>query len=146
VTLWNNDGQVAEGAMVGIQVTLRRDGRNGGPGSPIDPAPLEAGLAELVAGEAELRCWVDEGGVYWHAELLWTAGVQWGPADAASADALAGDVAAFCSWAERVAAWLGSRPVPGLPPTTAVINAEYGRSWAVPLPAGKGRHRKQRRE
>jgi hypothetical protein len=79
MSLWSNDGQVAEAALVGVWVTLRRVGRNGGPETSIDPAPLEAALAELVAGSAELDCWVSEDGVYWRAELRWTHGTSLSP-------------------------------------------------------------------
>jgi hypothetical protein len=65
--------------LVGVQATLRRVGRNGSPRSPIHRAPLEAALAEFVAGLAELEYWVSEDGVYWHAALLWTAGIPWEP-------------------------------------------------------------------
>src|SRR5262245_14938701 len=71
VSLWSNDGQVAEAALVGLWVILRRVGRNGGPKTPIHPAPLEATLRGFVAGSADVDCWVDEDGVYWHAELRW---------------------------------------------------------------------------
>jgi hypothetical protein len=139
MSLWNNDGEVAEGALVGVQVTVRRVGRNGGPQSPISPAllhALEAALAEFVAESAELRCWLDEDGDYWHAELVWTDGLgdlTWGQG-APSADGLAGDMAAFAAWAERVAAWLWSKPVADLPSTTVLVLAQYGKSWTVPFP------------
>jgi hypothetical protein len=133
MSLWSNDGQVAEAALVGVWVTLRRVGRNGGPETPIDPAPLEAALAEFVAGSAELHCWVSADGVSWHAELRWTEGVPWHPVAPLPAEALAQDIAAFAAWAERVAAWVRSKPVRGLPSTTVGIKAEYGKSWSVPL-------------
>ncbi len=140
--LWNNDGEVAEGALVGVQVTVRRVGRNGGPRSPIGPALLEAletALAQFVAGSAELECWLDKGEVYWYAELLWTEGLRdltWGElTPPPSADALARDMAAFAAWAERVAAWLWSKPVADLPSTRVLVLAQYGKSWTVPFPA-----------
>jgi hypothetical protein len=165
MSLWNNDGQVAEGALVGVQVTVRRVGRNGGPRSPIGAAlleALEAALVEFVAGSAEVECWLDEDGVYWHAELLWTAGLgdlTWGElTPPPAADALARDMAAFAAWAERVAAWLWSKPVADLPSTTVLILAQYGKSWTVPFPdddpggargkgsESKGPKRKKKRE
>jgi len=121
-------------------VALRRVGRNGGPQTPIDPAALEAALAGLVAGSAELDCWVSNDGVYWHAEFRWTGGPAWDPVPSLSADALARDTAAFAAWAEGLAAWLRSGPVPGLPPTTVGIKAEYGTSWAVPLAGREAGH------
>jgi hypothetical protein len=133
MTLWSNDGQVEEGALVGIWVTLRRVGRNDGPETPIDPAPLESALAEFVAGSAEHDCRVSEDGVYWYAELRWKEGIQWNPVASISPDALARDIAAFAAFAEKVAAWLRSKPVPGLSTTTAGIKADYGKSWVVPL-------------
>jgi hypothetical protein len=141
MSLWNNDGEVAEAALLGVQVTVRRVGRNGGPQSPIGPALLEAlqaGLAEFVAEPDDLYCWLDEDGVYWHAELLWTAGVgdlTWRElTPPPAADALARDVAAFAAWAERVAAWLWSKPIADLPSTTVLVLAQYGKSWTVPFP------------
>jgi hypothetical protein len=139
MSLWSNDGQVAEAALVGVWVTLRRVGRNGGPDSPIDPAPLEAALSEFIAGSAEMDCSVSEDGVYWRAELRWTEGVPWNPVASLSADALAQDVAAFAAWAERVAAWMRSKPVPGLASTTGGVKAEYGKSWLVPLAGSQAR-------
>jgi hypothetical protein len=141
MSLWNNDGEVAEGSLVGVQVTVRRVGRNGGPPSPISPALLEAlegGLAQFVAESHDLRCWLDEDGVYWHAELCWTGGLgdlTWGElTPPPTADGLARDLAAFAAWAERVAAWLWSKPIPDLPSTPVLILAQYGKSWTVPFP------------
>lgn len=153
MTLWNNSGEVAHGALLGVQVTVRRVGRNGGPPSPIAPAlleNLEAGLTEFVAEPDDLYCWLDENEVYWHAELSWTQGLgdlTWGKlTPPPPADALARDLAAFAAWAERVAAWLWSRPHPDLPQTMVLVVAEYGQKWTVPLPRddngsarGKGR-------
>jgi hypothetical protein len=134
MSLWSNDGQVEEAAMVGIRVTLRKVGRNGGPKKPIDPAPLEAALRAFVGESAEVECWVSDDEVYWHAELRWEGGIAWDPVGSLSADVLARDIAAFSKWAEGVGAWLSAKPVANLPPTTVLIRAEYGKSWAVPLP------------
>jgi hypothetical protein len=158
MSLWHNAGEVVHGALVGVRLTVRRVGRNSGPRSPIAPDLLEAlkeGLAEFVAEPDELECWLDENGVYWYAKLMWTGGLgdlTWGQlTPPPSADALARDMAAFASWAERVAAWLWSKPVADLPPTTVLILAEYGQKWTVPLPEndnggarGKGPKRKKR--
>jgi hypothetical protein len=108
-----------------------------------------------------LDCRLDEDGVYWHAELLWTEGLgnlTWGELTPPPlADALARDMAAFAAWAERVAAWLWSKPVAGLPSTTVLVIAQYGKSWAVPFPdddrggardkgpVGKARNHKKKR-
>jgi hypothetical protein len=145
MSLWNNDGEVAHGALLGIQVTVRRVGRNGGPRTPIGPALLEAldaGLAQFVAEPDDVNCWLDEDGVYWHAELFWTAGLgdlTWGElTPPPTPDALASDLAAFAAWTERVAAWLWSKPHPDLPSTTVLVLAEYGKKWTVPFPRDEG--------
>jgi hypothetical protein len=87
---------------------------------------------------------VDEDGVYWHAELLWTAGIPWKPVAYLSADALAHDIAEFCAWAERVGTWLASKPVADLTSTTALVIAQYGKGWVVPLDtSGEARRKEQ---
>jgi hypothetical protein len=141
MSLWSNDGKVDEGAKVGLRIVLRRVGRNGGPEVPIDPAPLEAALRAFVGAaheEDEPDCWVSDDGVYWHAEVYWREGitVSWDPADFPSPDALARDLAAFAAWAQTVAAWLRSKPVAGLPRTTAWVRAQYGKIWMVRLDGG----------
>jgi hypothetical protein len=154
MSLWHNDGQVANAALLGVQVTVRRVGRNRGPESPIAPALLEAlgaGLAAFVAEPDHLDCWLDEDGVYWRAELLWTEGLgdlTWGElTPPPTADALARDLAAFAAWTERVAAWLWSKPIPDLPSTMVLVLAEYGKKWVVPFPKDDngGTKRKKKR-
>ena len=143
MSLWHNDNQVTHGAVVGVQVTVRRVGCNGGPPSPIDASllqALEAALAEFVADSAEVDCWLDEDGVYWYAELWWKEGLgdlTWGEPPPA-ADALARDMAAFAAWAERVGAWVWSKPLADLPSTTVLILAEYGKKWTAPFPVDDG--------
>jgi hypothetical protein len=141
MSLWNNDGQAAMGALVGVRVTARRVGRNGGPRSPISPdllGALEAALAEFVGESGEVECWLDEEGVYWHADLSWNEGLgdlTWGElTPPPSADALARDMAAFAAWAERVAAWLWAKPIADLPSTRVLVLAQYGKGWTVPFP------------
>lgn len=63
MSLWNNSGEAALGALLGVQVTVRRVGRNGGPPPPMSPAlleALEADLVEFVAKPDDLHCWLDE--------------------------------------------------------------------------------------
>ena len=43
------------------------------------------------------------------------------------------DIAAFAAWAEGLAAWVRSKPVPDAPSTTVLLLAQYGKAWAVPL-------------
>jgi hypothetical protein len=163
MALWNNDGEISMGGLLGVRVTVRRAGRNGGPRSPIAPAlldALQAGLAGFVDYD-DVTCWLDEEGQYWYAELWWTEGLgdlTWGElTPPPAADALARDIAAFAAWAERVTAWLWSKPVDGLPKTTVLVLAQYGNKWSVPFPeehsagardkgkAAKGPKRKKKR-
>src|SRR5262245_51459473 len=141
MSLWSNDGQLDEAAKVGLWVVLRKVGRNGGPDTPIDPAPLEAALRAFVGATDEddgPTCWVSEDGVYWHAEVRWKGGLGWDPVGSPAPEALGRGLAAFAAWAQGVADWLRSKPVAGLPRTTARVTAQYGKIWPVPLDGGAG--------
>ena len=133
MSLWSNDGQVDEAPLVGLQVALRRTDNNGGPAHPFDPAPLQAALEAFVADSADVDCWTTPDGVYWHAELRWTGGLGWSPVAYFTPEALGRDLAAFASWAARVAEWVRSKPVPDAPPTRVQLLATYGKAWVVPL-------------
>jgi hypothetical protein len=141
--LWSNDGQLAESALVRLWVVLRRVGRNGGPASPIDPAPLEAALRAFVAADDEAGepyCWVSEDGSEWHAEVRWPGYSPrgWGDDADATPEALGRELAAFAAWARRLAAWLRSKPAAGLPATRAGVRAQYGLVWEVTPDAEPG--------
>lgn len=135
MSLWSNDGIVDEAAMVGIWVVLRKVGRNGGPKKPIDPVALEAALRKFVQPKHAdgVCCWTSDDGAEWHAEVYWPGGLGWNPITSPTPEALGQDLAAFAVWAQQLAEWVRSKPLPDLPTTRARVTAQYGKLWPVPL-------------
>jgi hypothetical protein len=92
-------------------------------------------LKAFVAGSADVSCRTSKDGVYRHAELRWTGGVAWAPVASPTPEELGQDLTVFAAWAQTVADWIRSKPVPTAPATTVVLRAQYGKEWVVPLDA-----------